>query len=133
MSALKLFSVMLCLGLITACASNKNNTDNTPAMDESGAEELVPGSVMARIFILENTSEGDDISLETEIVEIVKNGPQSPVLNKGERITLMVSSQKIKDALPEEGDTITALLQSKEIVRMGSDPVMEWELSEIFY
>lgn len=133
MAAFKLLTIFFCFCLITSCASNKNTNDNAPAMEMSDPDELEPGSVMARVFILETNTGDSDISIEAEIVEVVQNGPQSPLLNQGERITLVVLKYKMQNSLPEEGDTITALLQSKEIIQMGSEPTMQWELSEIFY
>lgn len=133
MTAIKLVTTLFCLCLITSCASNKNSSDNAPVMERSESDELVPGSVKARILILETNSGDDDVSIEAEIVEVVQNGPQSPLLNQGERVTLVMLKYDMQNSLPEAGDTITALLQSKEIVQMGSDPTMQWELAEIFY
>lgn len=133
MSYLKLPASVLFLCLISACATNKNSGSSYPAAErESVSDNMVSGSVMAQMFIIENVTDGAEVRLEAEVMNVVKNGPQSPVLNQGDRLTLSVLKNELQDALPEAGDQITALIIHREIINVGEVPRSEWELFEIY-
>lgn len=133
MRYLNLLLIGLGLCLVAACASNKKTGDASPSAERDAvSENMVSGSVMAQMFIIRNVTDGAEVRLEAEVMKVVKNGPQSPVLNEGERITLSVLKNELQDELPEAGDQITALIIHREIINVGEQPRSEWELSEIY-
>jgi len=129
-----LFLLFLTTGLILtlSCASNKKNADNMPRAEYPEKDKLVPNSLLVDLNLLSLSENSGQLIYEAKIINVIRYGPQSPIVSKGSTISVLCASA-CSETKPAIDTTLTAIIISTQNMTMGEKPnSTSWEIFKLY-